>query len=419
MIDPIFGRTADELSARRSHHLGAFGEKLRKQREQRGIELDAISNTTKISTRMLRALEEERFDQLPGGVFNKGFVRAYARHVGLDEQEAIADYLAALNGSQVPPQENLPAPRTPATNRADSAIATAKIPAQVRPPDRPPEVRPREDRPNEDRPNKDRPPKPRAPKLSAPSEPLATPVERFPKKYPAAALADDTSQHSTPIPWEKLAVALLLVALVLAFWSYRRHRQQIAAAHPTVAIPQSQAPSAVAAPDHTPSVEQPAGKSSAGTNAATSQSTNPMSATTSTPTPPPSSTSTKSTAPNSADDDADSRLETSASKNAAHAAALKPAPTFTLVIRANETSWISITADGSPVATETLIAPAGTSVRATHEIVVKTGNAAGLSFALKGKTIPTEGNEGEVKTFTFDSTGLRDSLPAQTPTTNP
>ena len=54
--------------------MGAFGEKLRKQREQRGIELDAISNTTKISTRMLRAIEEEHFDQLPGGVFNKGFV---------------------------------------------------------------------------------------------------------------------------------------------------------------------------------------------------------------------------------------------------------------------------------------------------------------------------------------------------------
>ena len=45
---------------------------------------------------MLRALEEEKFDQLPGGIFNKGFVRAYARHVGLDEDQAIADYMAAL-----------------------------------------------------------------------------------------------------------------------------------------------------------------------------------------------------------------------------------------------------------------------------------------------------------------------------------
>jgi cytoskeletal protein RodZ len=389
--------------------LGAFGDKLRKQREQRGIELDAISNTTKISTRMLRALEEEHFDQLPGGVFNKGFVRAYARHVGLDEQEAIADYLAALNGSQVPPQENLP---TPARNRAESSVATAKIPAQIRP----------AYRPNDGRPAAVPPPEPRAPKVSAPPEPLATPVERFPKKYPAAALAEDADQHSTPIPWEKLAVALLLVALVLAFWSYRRHRQQIAAAHPTVAVPQSPVPSSVANRDHTVSAENPAAKNSAGTNAATAQSTTPTSPTTDTSvSSSASSASLGSPALNSADDadSADTPASTSASQNAAHAVASKPLPTFTLVIRATETSWISITADGNPVATETLIAPAGTSVRATKEIVVKTGNAAGLTFSLKGKTIPTQGNEGEVKTFTFDPTGLREPVPAQTPTTNP
>ncbi len=93
--------------------LGAFGEKLRKQREQRGLALDAISNTTKISTRMLRALEDEHFDQLPGGVFNKGFVRAYARQVGLDEEETITDYLTALRESQVQSQKILPDFRSP------------------------------------------------------------------------------------------------------------------------------------------------------------------------------------------------------------------------------------------------------------------------------------------------------------------
>jgi cytoskeletal protein RodZ len=403
--------------------LGAFGDKLRKQREQRGIELDAISNTTKISTRMLRALEEERFEQLPGGVFNKGFVRAYARHVGLDEQEAIADYLAALNGSQGPPQESLPNPRTAATNRAESAIAIAKTPAQTRPAyrpndGRPAEVPPPEVRPNEVRPNEVRPPEPRAPRLSVRPEPLANPVERFPKKYPAAALAEDASQHSTPIPWEKLAVALLLVAIVLAFWSYRRHRQQIAATHPTVAFPESRVPSA-AAHDHAVSSDQPATKNSAGINAATSQNTAPTSATTNTSLPSStSSTPTKPTGPNSADDDSDSQ-DTSASKKAAHAAALKPLPTFTLVIRATETSWISITADGTAVATETLIAPASTSIRATKEIVVRTGNAAGLTFSLKGKPIPTQGNEGEVKTFTFDPAGLHEPPSAQTPPANP
>src|SRR5216683_2565670 len=92
----------------------SFGEKLRKEREQRKITLDDISSSTKISTRMLRALEEEHFDQLPGGVFNKGFVRAYARQVGLDEEESVADYLAALRESQIQQQSILPDFRAPA-----------------------------------------------------------------------------------------------------------------------------------------------------------------------------------------------------------------------------------------------------------------------------------------------------------------
>ena len=78
-----------------------------------------------------------------------------------------------------------------------------------------------------------------------------------------------------------------------------------------------------------------------------------------------------------------------------------------MLIRADETSWVSITADGKPVAHETLIAPAHTSVRATGQVVVKAGNAAGISFELNGKEIPAQGNEGEVKTYVFDPTGFR------------
>ncbi len=73
----------------------SFGEKLKLEREKRKISLDQISSTTKIGTRMLQALEEEKFSQLPGGIFNKGFVRAYARVVGLDEDQTVADYLQA------------------------------------------------------------------------------------------------------------------------------------------------------------------------------------------------------------------------------------------------------------------------------------------------------------------------------------
>ena len=55
-------------------HMGEFGEKFRKARETKELSFDDVSNVIKISPRMLKAIEEENFDQLPGGVFNKGFI---------------------------------------------------------------------------------------------------------------------------------------------------------------------------------------------------------------------------------------------------------------------------------------------------------------------------------------------------------
>jgi len=81
--------------------LGAFGERLRRERELRGISLDQIVATTKIGRRLLLALEEEQFDLLPGGIFNKSYVRAYAKCVGIDEDEAVAEYLEAAK--ETPP----------------------------------------------------------------------------------------------------------------------------------------------------------------------------------------------------------------------------------------------------------------------------------------------------------------------------
>lgn len=73
----------------------SFGARLKRERLQRKISLDDIAVATKIGTRFLTALEEDQFDQLPGGVFNKGFVRAYAHHLGLDENQTVADFVAA------------------------------------------------------------------------------------------------------------------------------------------------------------------------------------------------------------------------------------------------------------------------------------------------------------------------------------
>jgi cytoskeleton protein RodZ len=84
--------------------VGQFGEKLRRERELRGITLEEVAAATKIGVRSLRALEEEKFNLLPGGIFNKGFVRAYARYVGIDDEQAVGDYLAASRES-TPPEE--------------------------------------------------------------------------------------------------------------------------------------------------------------------------------------------------------------------------------------------------------------------------------------------------------------------------
>jgi cytoskeleton protein RodZ len=102
-----------------------FGMRLKQEREQRGITLDQISQTTKIGTRFLQALEHDHFEQLPGGIFNKGFVRAYARAVGIEEEQAVADYLTATGANQpsAPAEDKPPAielPPEPEGNRAAS-----------------------------------------------------------------------------------------------------------------------------------------------------------------------------------------------------------------------------------------------------------------------------------------------------------
>ena len=64
-------------------------------REQQGLSLDQIASQTRIQQRHLQALEEEDFASLPAKVFTKGFVRSYARSLGLDEDEALQLFLTA------------------------------------------------------------------------------------------------------------------------------------------------------------------------------------------------------------------------------------------------------------------------------------------------------------------------------------
>lgn len=149
--------------------MASFGARLKQEREQRGITLDDISLSTKIGTRMLRALEEEHFDQLPGGIFNKGFIRAYARTLGMDEEQVIADYLAATG---VPPPGQMP--ESPLINHDASPV---------------PELR---------------------------AQLLRTQEE---------------SPSVSSFPWGRLAVALMFVALGFAAWAVHSRQLQKGSPH--------------------------------------------------------------------------------------------------------------------------------------------------------------------------------------------
>jgi cytoskeletal protein RodZ len=76
-----------------------FGEHLKREREMRGVSLEEVAAATRISPRFLEAIENEQWDQLPGGVFNRGFIRAIARFLGLDEDSLVAEYALETNGA--------------------------------------------------------------------------------------------------------------------------------------------------------------------------------------------------------------------------------------------------------------------------------------------------------------------------------
>ncbi len=79
----------------RKPEVGHFGEELRRERESRGVALETISAKTKVITRYLTALENDKFEALPGGILSKGIVRGYARTVGLDESVWVERFMAA------------------------------------------------------------------------------------------------------------------------------------------------------------------------------------------------------------------------------------------------------------------------------------------------------------------------------------
>ncbi len=69
-----------------------LGERLREQREMRKVSLDEISRVTKISIHLLHAMESDKWDTLPGGIFTRNFIRLYSNHLGLDAERWVQEF---------------------------------------------------------------------------------------------------------------------------------------------------------------------------------------------------------------------------------------------------------------------------------------------------------------------------------------
>lgn len=283
--------------------MASFGVRLKTERELRGMTLEEISSSTKIGTRMLVALEQDHFDQLPGGIFNKGFIRAYARCLGLDEDQAIADYLVASG--------NLPSEKD---KKSDGVAESSSF-----------------------------------------------------------ELHAEAERRESSLPWGTFAVLLVLVALGFAIWGFysREARKNTRKTAASASAPASQAVSPLILTS--PPAE---------TKVQAAPATSPVEA-------PPASAILSSQLP------------------------AVPRP-MSLHITLHADSWLSITSDGRTVLQGSSFgALTEKTVHATREIVVKAGNVAALDLEFNGKKLPTQGAEGEVKTLTFDATGLRSAVSPQ------
>jgi cytoskeleton protein RodZ len=102
-----------------------LGNSLREARIRHGIELAQVAADTRIRSRYLRALEDERFEDIPGSVYAKGFLRTYADYLGLDSQLFVDEYNARFSADDAAP--------APAQLQLDSrpmrsyAVATAAV----------------------------------------------------------------------------------------------------------------------------------------------------------------------------------------------------------------------------------------------------------------------------------------------------
>ncbi len=375
--------------------MGEFGDKFRKAREKKELSLDDVSNVTKISSRMLQAIEEEHFDLLPGGVFNKGFIRAYAKHLGLNSEDAVTDYLACLRQAQIDSHAGWDTePRNGRQAAAPAQKASEPPAAKVVLKPQPPEEEVEE-----------------LPELQLPRAEHIRPGK---KEY--------LNRPSSGPPWSLIGIAALVVVVAGILWiRHSRATHGTAAKSDASPVTVSAATPSTVAPAPAPASVQPPAPATQSAKAPGSTSSALPAPNAQSSTNKDASAAARSSQPESLPSGDSSQVKVEKKGDVTirsfGATSAKPAEEtaakLTLVVRASENSWISVTSDGQLVTQETLIAPAATSFHANRELIVRVGNAAGVSFLWNSEELQAQGAEAEAKTFVFDAQGMRTSTPSQ------
>ena len=318
-----------------------LGETLRRARLKRNLELSRIADELKISASMLKAIEEEHFEKLPGGVFVRSFVRQYARLLELDEEEMVGALKQTLGQTPETPQ-----------------------PAALAP----------------------------LPKTGIP----------LPRMNGWQAISDPASRWASSV-WALGLVVLVLLACAGAYAWLQRERRPLAAHKPKPAAEQkAPAPGPPATPpSSTPAAEPPSEAAAGAVQPAPAVESQEAAAT-------PVPASKSGTVPSAA------AVSEAARPTAPLTADTNPDAPVRVEVVAEEESWVSLSADGKPAFTGVMDAGQSRSVGATRNVLLKIGNAGGVTVRLNGKPIGPLGAEGQVKTFQLTSGGFR-ILPPDVP----
>lgn len=339
--------------------MSSIGETLRRERVRRNLDLDDISRELKISPRFLEAIEDERFERLPAGVFAKSFVRQYAGFLGLDADEIAAEVQQVL---EPPPPVESTAPNVPPI----------------------PEI-------------------------------------HLPRVEQWESVGDHRMRDwSSALPAAALVVLVMLVCSgVYAFWQHSRRTPAITAQ--TSTPPVQSAPVQHPATPVQPPQENPQPQATAPAPVEPQAQAQPQTAPNAPVNPEPATVAqTPKPAPPAASTANPPEASKPAPNNEAARAANPNAP-VRVQLTADEPVWVLVRADGKYVFSGTLDTNQSRSVDANDSVTLRLGNAGGITITLNGKPIGAVGPKGQVREIQLTSGGFhivaapKPSLPLDNP----